>query len=178
MSAEMKLYYGAVTEQDLSGPLALYRVTLTSGLLSPWLAALTTVAGADRYNHALSVGTQVALLFGTEEGLILGALNSAVHPATTDNDQIARQIFNDGAVIEYNAVSHQLNAVLPASATTALVSDGGIHFTGDLLVEGNITASGDVTDATRSMAGDRGIYNGHTHTDPQGGSVLPTGQKQ
>ena len=39
-------------------------------------------------------------------------------------------------------------------------------------MDGNIVAQGDVSDhGTKSMAGMRTVYNGHTHTDPQGGSV-------
>ena len=47
--------------------------------------------------------------------------------------------------------------------------------TGDLKVTGNITASGNVSDAVRSMAGDRTIYDEHTHGNVQtGGSNTGT----
>jgi len=44
---------------------------------------------------------------------------------------------------------------------------------GELKVNGNITASGNVYDANgaKSMAGMRSQYDSHTHSDPQGGSV-------
>ena len=39
-------------------------------------------------------------------------------------------------------------------------------------VQGNIVAQGDISDhGNKAMAGMRGTYNGHTHTDPQGGTV-------
>ncbi|MCX4025030.1 hypothetical protein [Spartinivicinus marinus] len=44
---------------------------------------------------------------------------------------------------------------------------------GDLFVDGNIKASQEITDHTRSMQGDRDIYNGHGH-----GIAIPTGNKQ
>lgn len=45
-------------------------------------------------------------------------------------------------------------------------SGGKISTPGDIQSTG-----GDVKDKTRSMAGDRAIYNDHTHNDPQGGAV-------
>jgi phage baseplate assembly protein V len=48
---------------------------------------------------------------------------------------------------------------------------------GNMSVGGNIVAQGDISDhGTKTMSGMRTIYNGHTHTDPQGGSVgAPSG---
>ncbi len=73
-------------------------------------------------------------------------------------------IYADGAVIEYDRETHQLNAVLPDGATTELVSDGGVTIIGDVIVTGNIKATGEVIDHTRSMKADRDIYNSHTHS--------------
>lgn len=53
-----------------------------------------------------------------------------------------------------------------------------VHITGNLNVDQsitavvNITAQGDIFDhGNKSMAAMRTVYNGHTHLDPQGGSV-------
>jgi len=46
------------------------------------------------------------------------------------------------------------------------------HSSGNLKVDGNIVADGDISDHTnKSMLGMRTVYNGHTHNDPQGGAV-------
>lgn len=51
--------------------------------------------------------------------------------------------------------------------TTPLVTASG-----DLHVQGNIVAQGDISDhGNKSMLGMRQVYNGHQHNDPQGGSV-------
>lgn len=51
------------------------------------------------------------------------------------------------------------------------------NLTGNVNVKGNINATGEVSDGERSISGDRGIYNSHTHSDPQGGSVAPPNQQ-
>ena len=54
---------------------------------------------------------------------------------------------------------------------------GGLTMTG-ANGSGDITTPGNVTDGVRSMAGDRAIYNGHTHNDPQGGTIPAPNQQQ
>lgn len=66
---------------------------------------------------------------------------------------------------------------------SGIVIDGGglpvmiqnaptVTMTGDLHVNGTIVADGDIKDhTTKSMAGMRTAYNGHHHSDPQGGTV-------
>jgi len=64
-------------------------------------------------------------------------------------------------------------------ATITLNGDGTItsaatqwNHTGNVKVTGNIVATQDISDHTnKSMAAMRSVYNGHTHSDPQGGSV-------
>lgn len=83
-------------------------------------------------------------------------------------------------------------------ASTKVVLDTPLtELTGNLTVAGGITSTGtygasggkiqtpgdikstggEVGDQVRNISGDRTIYNGHTHTDPQGGNTgTPTGQ--
>ena len=135
-------------------------------VLTGWLPWLTHRAGAARTWWAPSPGEQVALLApGGElpQAAVLPAIYRTTHPAP-DSDPAKRVTLHpDGARIEYDATLHRLTAVLPAGATTALTSPGGIAVTGDVTVTGNVTASGDVTDARSSMQDMRDAYNPHTH---------------
>jgi Gp5 N-terminal OB domain len=45
------------------------------------------------------------------------------------------------------------------------------NITGDVMVQGNITSSQQVSDAVGTMSSMRSTYNSHTHPDPQGGNV-------
>ncbi len=71
-------------------------------------------------------------------------------------------------------------AGLPVTITNtpSITNDSPItHCTGNLNVDGSIVAQGDISDhGNKSMAGMRITYNGHTHTDPQGGATSAPNQ--
>lgn len=64
------------------------------------------------------------------------------------------------------------------SSVAVDIASPTVNMSGDLNVAGDIVAQGDISDHNnKSMLGMRNTYNGHTHSDPQGGSVgTPTGQ--
>ena len=67
----------------------------------------------------------------------------------------------------------QVFSSIAVDITTPLVTTSG-----DLHVGGSIVAQGDISDhGNKTMSNMRTVYNGHTHSDPQGGSVIaPTSQ--
>ena len=155
----------------------------TGELLTQWLPWLTQRAGNNRNWQPLEVGEQVLLLCpcgDPAQAWVLGSGYQDTFPAPSSDPDKESYRFSDGAVIEYDRKQHHLKAVLPDGATTELKSTGGIEFTGDLKVNGNITATQDITDQTRSMQADRDIYNSHKHSDVAPGlsSTGTTGQTQ
>ena len=72
---------------------------------------------------------------------------------------------NDGTV--------ELNCIGTLTSTAPQWNHAGpVHVTGDMTVTGNIVATIDISDHTnKSMSNMRTTYNGHSHADPQGGSV-------
>jgi len=53
-----------------------------------------------------------------------------------------------------------------------------VNMSGNLNVAGSIVAQLDISDhGNKTMLGMRTTYNAHTHSDPQGGSVAPTGNQ-
>lgn len=62
------------------------------------------------------------------------------------------------------------------SAVAVDITCPTVNMSSDLNVAGNIVAQGDISDhGNKSMLGMRTVYNGHTHNDPQGGSVAAPG---
>lgn len=105
-----------------------------------------------------------------------GSYHSEFPAPSKDPDLFFIQ-FGDGAEISYHRKNHVLKAILPESGTTEIKSKGGIKLIGDTTIEGTVHATKDissdanVSDSTRSMSDDRGIYNGHDH--PHGDPVVP-----
>jgi phage baseplate assembly protein V len=157
---------GKIVEADYSQTIPKLKIKI-GNLQTAWLPMLTQRAGNDVSWWPLEVGEQVLVLSPSGElnqGVVLGAINQKAFAAPGNSADVHRQMYSDGAVIEYDRKTHHLSAVLPSGATTRLVSEGGISITGDVTVTGNIKASGDITDQTRSMHRDREIFNFHNHS--------------
>jgi phage baseplate assembly protein V len=171
---------GTVAEADYDAA----RVKIRMGdIVTAWLPWTTGRAGGDRTWHAPEVGEQMLLVSPSgnpAQAVILGSIFQDAHPAPGNLATRHVTEYADGAVIEYDREAHHLKAILPGGATTELISDGGIEFTGNLKVNGNIEATGHVKDAVRTMAADRTIYNGHVHGGVASGSssTSTTGQTQ
>ncbi|MFM2477371.1 phage baseplate assembly protein V [Celerinatantimonas sp. MCCC 1A17872] len=109
--------------------------------------------GVSRYRRP-SVGEQCVLLnLGSGDNLnnavALTGLPSDQFPSpTTDANQVMTD-YGNGMSEVYDLAKGQLKAVYP----------------GGLFVDGDIEASGEVSDHTRSMQEDRDIYNSHHHGD-------------
>lgn len=166
---------------------------------SAWLPWVSDRAGGVRQWSAPQVGEDVLLLCpqgDSEQAVCLPSLYSVDFPPPHTDPNEHLTVYEDGAVISYQDVTHRLYAVLPDGATTELVSTGGITMTGDLTVHGNVTHNGDTThnglthstghitcdadvsDVKGSLQGNRDTYNGHTHRGDSGGTTGPPNQPQ
>ncbi len=161
-----------------------YAVRVKIGdLITGWLTPLVERAGNNQCWDSLEPSEQVLVLSpdgNLSQGWVLPAGYTDQYPQPEQSPNKAVYQFSDGARIEYDRKQHQLKALLPAGATTELISSGGITITGDLLVNGNIRSTQEIADKTRSMSGDRDIYNNHVHAGvlPGPNNTASTGQKQ
>ena len=107
------------------------------------------------------------------------ARNSRV---TVLDDKVEIQVASTSIVVENDGT------VTISASTEVTVNTPLTHITGDVEIDGGVICNGtygisggdirsarNVYDSIRSMAGDRGIYNGHTHGDPQGGNTAGPG---
>lgn len=101
-----------------------------------------------------------------------------VNAATVVN--INSQTVNINAQNAVNVASPQ--AAITASGSVTITSpavsmSGNLSVGGTIVAAGNISSSGgNLLDSSgKTMASIRTVYNGHTHSDPQGGSVAAPG---
>lgn len=149
------------------------KVTVKIGsVITAELDFITLRAGSDKSWWPITEGEQVIVLSpggNLTNGLVVGSMfQNSIAPSTI-NENIVRIDYSDGAVTEYDKESHKMKITLPSDGTLEIVASGGVTITGDLTVNGNIASTKNVTDSTRSMADDRGIYNGHTHAGVSSG---------
>ena len=142
---ENLIRFGTIAETQMKPP----RVRVkTGGLTTGWLPWLALRAGADVDWDPPTVNEQVLLLSPSGQlanAVVITGIYSNAIPANGDRAGLHRRTYQDGAVIEYDSVAHQLRAQLPAGGTTELISSGGIHLVGPVTHEGDYTQTGDFT---------------------------------
>jgi phage baseplate assembly protein V len=162
---------GTVVSVDLDAGTARVHFAddLTTGDI-PWLCGR---AGNTRVWSPPSIGEQVAVLCpeaDTARGILIGSLSSDANPHPA-NDLSTTMEFGDGATVSYDPNAHALMAYLPGDATVLIVARGGIHYTGDLTVNGNIRSTGTITSDTDVVGGGKSLKT-HTHTGVQAGGAF------
>lgn len=133
---------GVIAEVQMVPP----RVKVKTGeLTTAWLPWLALRAGADREWDPPTVDEQVILISPSGQlanGVVITGLPSDNIPANGDRPGLHRRTYADGAMIEYDSVAHHLNATLPDSGTTSLVSKGGINIIGPINHQGDYNQTG------------------------------------
>ncbi|NJB67212.1 phage baseplate assembly protein V [Desulfobaculum xiamenense] len=119
--------FGTVAEADYGA--ARVRVAM-GGAVSDWLPWLTLRAGNDRTWWAPEVGEQVLVLSPSGEpaqGVVLGSIFQAAHPAPAVVPTVDRRVYADGAVIEYDREAHRLHALVPGDVVAEVSRDVNVR---------------------------------------------------
>jgi len=154
------LKFGIVTNVDPTTCRVRVKFADQGELISPWLPVLQQKTFQDKFYFLPDLNEQVACLMDErlEAGVVLGAIYSEADTVPVTSKDKFHVKFADGGSIEYDKINHKLT------------------ITGDVIVHGNITASGDVADqgGAKTMAGMRAVYNGHSHSALGGVTGLPS----
>ncbi len=153
------------------------KVEYEKGAVTGWLP---WISGRESNKHRtdwepLAIGEQVIILSESGElsaGVVLPSLPDATSPvpSTSPDEHVSR--YEDGTEINYNRASHKLTITIGSDGDAELTCktfylNADLEHKGKQHTTGNIKSDADIADKTRSMADDRGIYNGHDHKETQ-----------
>lgn len=154
------LKFGVVT--NINPELAQVRVQFQDDeVLSYWLSVLQQKTHKDKFYALPDIGEHVACLMdeNSEEGVILGAIYSALDDTPANSKTQLMIKFEDESFINFNKETGILTLKFKG---IDVISD--INQTGKLKNSAGITSASDVSDKTSSMQAMRDKYNPHTHT--------------
>ncbi|HGM6414782.1 TPA: phage baseplate assembly protein V [Stenotrophomonas maltophilia] len=165
---------GVVTEVDHAAALCRVRSGELETAFIPWL---TPAAGKVRVWLPPSRGEQVQLLCidgDLANAVAVPGMFSNAFPAPSSNPDLVLIQFADAATVVYDSASHALAANLPAGGTVSIVADGGVHITGPVTIEGNVSITGKAEASEDVIAGGVSLKQ-HKHRDvqPGGGTSGP-----
>lgn len=154
------LKFGIVT--NINPALAQARVQFADDdVLSYWLPILQQKTQKDKFYAIPDIGEHVACLMDTnsEEGVILGAIYSALDDTPVNSKNQIMIKFEDDSFINFNKET----GILTLKFTGIhVISD--IDQTGKFKNSAGIISASDLSDKTSSMQSMRDKYNPHTHT--------------
>ncbi len=150
-----------------------------------WLPVLSLWGGDGWGDFAPPTpGDVVMVLFqegGREAGIVLGRFFSLLTrplPAPSGERWIVHQsgafvkLTNDGKITLTDKAGSVV--VMNGDGTGAMTFAGGLTINANVQINGNLVASGDISDQNGThgtVAALRSAYDGHTHSDPQGGTT-------
>ncbi|MGY3912501.1 phage baseplate assembly protein V [Aeromonas piscicola] len=144
----------------------------TGDLITNWRPYITERAGNNRTRHRLSIGEQVMLLSVSGDlrnAYIVGPIHCAAFPeplSDDDNPDLDRTEYSDGAIIEYNPQTGELNATgIMAAKIKASVS---VTFDAPKVICTNLLQGKRVISETAKVGAVE--VGTHGHTDVQRGS--------
>lgn len=153
------------------------RVDYGNGMVTGWLPWKPIRTGRAIVWWAPEVGEGVTVI--SDGDLRLGEiLPGSYHtdmPAPSNDPDLFLIAWGDGSTMSHHRGDKHFDLKVAGPGTATVDAQGGVlikgatRIVGNVDVEGNIKATGDIADSTRSMQGDRDIYNGHNH--PNVGTV-------
>ena len=158
------LKFGIVT--NINPTLAQARVQFADDdILSYWLPILQQKTQKDKFYAIPDIGEHVACLMddNSEEGVILGAIYSALDSAPASSKAQLMIKFEDESFIQFDKTTGILTLKFKG---IDVISD--INQTGKFENSAGITSAADVSDKTSSMQVIRDKYNPHTHVGNMG----------
>lgn len=129
-----------------------------------------TMGSVEHFQH---FGLTSRPPLGTEAVIVCvgGSRDHAIAIAEEHRGTRPTGLLAPGEVLVYAQGGSRVH--LKADGSVVVTAAAGLEVSDDIDAGGNVSAGGDVADATGTLAALRNAYNVHVHSDPQGGSTGP-----
>lgn len=166
-------------------------------IVTTWLPLCQGFSGSNRSDsNPFAVGDAVTVLSEAGElnnGRVFPGWNMGAMPVPegSDSEHITR--YSDGTEIRYNRETHALTIKIaeggtykiigagtldgPVEITDTLTVQGRTQINADAQVNGDIGATGNISDGTGTMGKIREVHNDHDHPGDSGGTTRKPNQK-
>ncbi|WP_336286652.1 phage baseplate assembly protein V [Cronobacter dublinensis] len=150
--------------------------------LSAWLPWYTRADAGMQEWSVPAVGCPATVLSeggDIRNGVVLVGMITDDQTPAGDSAEVYATRYGNGASVAVDTAGNAMAISLPAGGTVSVDCPGGATLKGDLKVEGNINATGEVADKTGTLQAVRETFNQHDHKEngDGGGTTNPPNQK-
>lgn len=150
--------------------------------LSAWLPWYTRADAGMQEWSVPAVGCPATVLSeggDIRNGVVLVGMITDDQTPAGDSGEVYATRYGNGASVTVDTAGNAMAISLPAGGTVSVDCQGGAVLKGDLKVEGNINATGEVADKTGTLQAVRETFNLHDHKEngDGGGTTNPPNQK-
>lgn len=150
--------------------------------LSAWLPWYTRADAGVQEWSVPAVGCPATVLSeggDIRNGVVLVGMITDDQTPAGDSGEVYATRYGNGASVTVDTAGNAMAISLPAGGTVSVDCQGGAILKGDLKVEGNINATGEVADKTGTLQAVRETFNLHDHPEngDGGGTTNPPNQK-
>lgn len=150
--------------------------------LSAWLPWYTRADAGVQEWSVPAVGSPATVLSeggDIRNGVVLVGMITDDQTPAGDSGEVYATRYGNGASVTVDTAGNAMAISLPAGGTVSVDCQGGAILKGDLKVEGNIDATGEVADKTGTLQAVRETFNLHDHQEngDGGGTTNPPNQK-
>lgn len=170
---------GKIAVIDSEMPRVKIEVEEYDNFLSGWFFVPQNCTVKDKSYNTMALNTLVAAVCtdDLQDGCVIGALYNDEDVCVLSDENKKYIFFEDGTKILYdkqekNLLIDAVNTINLKAVQTSFTTD--LKIKGNLDVDGDIKATGDITDKAYSMAQMRSKYGGHTHTNGNNGANTGT----
>lgn len=166
---------GIVIAIDTESPRVKLKLPDYDNFETGWIFVPQLCTVKDKSHNQIAINTLVGACCteNLQDGCVIGALYNDEDICILSDENIKYIFFEDGTELKYDKSEHNLTINCKGKVFLNAVQTHfktPLNITGDVIINGNITSTQEITDLTGSMTAIRNLYNSHTHSNGNNGA--------